>query len=261
MNTDLGPLTTVLGPPAVALELVLFGLAVYRGVYRRLPIFTAYIALVFVKEVVTFWVLFRYGLRSQPYFYAYWVSQGILVALRGLVVAELLRAVLRPYHGVWAMARVALSVSAAALLSYAAVESAARGPAMGGFVLTADRGLEFVVVGTLLALLAICRYYEVRLDGLTAAIALGLAIYSSVAIMNNTVRFNFFVSYAQTWSVMRRLSYDAAVLIWLWPLLRPVPAQEAAPVMASPGVYGELAPEFSGRMRELNDRLLEILQR
>jgi len=255
------PFTLVLGVPAVCLELVLVGMVLYRGLHRRLPIFTAYVALVVVKEAVTSLVLYRFGLRSLPYYYAYWGSQGILVVLRGLVVAELLHAVLRPYRGVWTIARFALSVTAATLLLYAAVESAASAPQIGGFVLAADRGLEFAVVGALLALLAVCRYYEVGLDPLSAAIALGLAIYSSFAIMNNTVLFKFFSAYAQTWSIMRRVSYDAAVMIWLWPLLRPVPEQEAAPTLISASVYQQLVPEFSGRMRELNDRLLDILQR
>src|ERR1700693_4496013 len=183
------PFTLVLGVPAVCLELVLVGMVLYRGLHRRLPIFTAYVALVVVKEAVTSLVLYRFGLRSLPYYYAYWGSQGILVVLRGLVVAELLHAVLRPHRGVWTIARFALSVTAATLLLYAAVESAASAPQIGGFVLAADRGLEFAVVGALLALLAVCRYYEVGLDPLSAAIALGLAIYSSFAIMNNTVLF------------------------------------------------------------------------
>lgn len=258
---DSGPFTIMLGVPAACLELGLIGMALYRGLHHRLPIFTAYVGVVVAKEAAGFWVLYRFGLRSLPYLYLYWISQAILVALRGLVVAELLHAVLRPYRGVWTIARFALSLTAATLLVYAAVKSAASVWQIGGFILATDRGLEFAVAGTLLALLAVCRYYGIGLDRLTAALALGLALYSSLTIINNTVFLKFFSDYVEAWSIMRRVSYDVTVMIWLWPLLRPLPAPVPDPAMVTPGIYQEFVPELSGRMEQLNERLLDFLQR
>jgi hypothetical protein len=177
------------------------------------------------------------------------------------VVAELFHRVLRPYRGVWVFSRTALSLTAVTLLVYAGIQSGGNTGRLAEAILAGERGLELAVVGTLLALLVICRYYGVRLDALPSAIALGLAIYSSFAIVNNSLHFESLSAYFPVWGFIRRISYDVALLVWLWPLLRPLPEQEAAPAMVSAGVYQELVPEFSGRMRELNDRLLDILQR
>ncbi len=261
MAADQAPLTVLLGVVSACLELGLLGLALYRGLHRRLPVLTGYIAAVVVREAVGFWVLARFGWRSSAYYYLYWVSQAVFLTLRGFVVAELLHAILRPYRGVWAIARFALSGIAVFLVAYAALASATNASRAGGFVLAADRGMEVAVVGTLVTLLLVCRYYGVVLDRLTACVIFGLAVYSLADIVNNTILFAFLSSYKPVWSVMRRVSYDAAILIWLWPLLRPVPEQAAEQILIAPNVYQEMVPEFSGRMRELNDRLLEILQR
>lgn len=261
VHSDSAWLPALISWLASILELGLLFMVLYRGIPRRLPIFSAYVFLIVLKEAMGFWVLYRYGLHSRPYYYLFWVSQGIFVVLRGLVVGELLHTVLQPFRGVWAFARLALSVSAVTLLLYALMVTAASAAQISGFILLAERGLEFAVVGTLLALLAICRYYEVKLDPFSAAIALGLAIYSAVAIMNNTALFKYVSSYVQAWGLMRQISFGVAVAIWLWPLLWPAPAPEAAPAIAAPGVYQELVPEFSGRMRALNDRLIDLLQR
>ena len=261
MVAVLAPLTLELAVPGAFLEVALFGLALYRGLHRRFPIFTAYVGLVVAKDVSGWCIQYSVGIESLAYFYTYWVLQGILVIVRGLVVAEIFHKILWPYRGVWIFARLALSLTATLLVIYAAVKSAASAWQLGGAVLAGERGLEFAVVGTLLALLAICRYYGVALDRPTTALALGLTLYSSLIIVNNTVLLKYPGLYIQIWSMMRRISYDAALLMWLWPLLHPLPEPATAPALITSADYQELAPALSGRMRDLNDRLLDIFQR
>jgi hypothetical protein len=254
------PLSFWVGVTSLGAELALLAAAIYRRVYRRLPVFTAYIAVVVVKDCLGYWMLFRYGFGSREYFNFYWGAQAMFVLLRGLVVAELLHDLLRPYRGVWSLTRIVLSLIAALLVAYAAAQSVAGLSHLGGFVLAAERGLEVAITGTLLALLVICRYFEIRLDRITGALALGLGLYSSLAIVNNTVLYQFFLIYLPGWSMVRQVSFGVAVLVWLLPLLRPGLAAPAPPAITGGGDYRELVPQVSGIMRELNDRLLDFFR-
>ena len=257
---EIDPLSFWVGVPGTCLELALLATAIYRGVHRRLPVFVSYVGLVVLKEGLGYWILFRLGFNSPEYFYFYWIGQAVLVSLRGLVLVELLHDVLRPYRGVWALARRVLSGLAFMLIVYAAAKSVAGLSQLGGFVLAAERGLEVAVAGTLLALLLICRYYGIGFDRLTAALALGLGLYSSLAIVNNTVLYQFILIYLPAWTIVRQVSYEVAVLIWFVPLMRPLLAVQAPPAMAAGNEYRELVPQVSGRMRELNDRLLDFFR-
>ena len=121
--------------------------------------------------------------------------------------------------------------------------------------------MEFAVVGMLLALLVICRYYGIVLDRPAPSIILGLALYSSLAIVNNSFLFQLITPFFPQWSFVRRVSFELAMLVWLSPLLRPLPEPAPEPVLAASGLYPELAPALSGRMRELNGKLLNFFQR
>ncbi|NDQ56195.1 MAG: hypothetical protein GZ088_03870 [Acidipila sp.] len=206
-------------------------------------------------------MLQRMNPASGRYFYFYWISQAVLLTARGLVVAELCYRVVRPYRGVWMLARLLLLLTAATLLVFAAIESAGAAVSLDRFIPATEQGLEFAVVGSLLALLGVCRYYGLALDLVTRAVALGLALYSILTIVNNSMIFKSILPHFWLWAVLWRVSYQGALLVWVWPLLRPLAEREPLPVMASAGRYQELAPELSERMRELNNRLLQFLQR
>jgi hypothetical protein len=257
----LAPLDAWIWIGGTFLEAGVFVMAVYRGVQRRFPIFTTYLGLVILREGLQWWMFHRGDPLSARYFYVYWISQAVLLTARGLIIGELFYSAVKPYRGVWMMARILLLLTATSLLVYAAVKSANAAGYLGSFVLATERGLEFTVVGTLLALLAVCRYYRLGLDPMTRAIALGLALYSSLVIVNNSILFVYILPYFRLWSFLRRVSFHAALVVWGWPLLQPLAEIGELPAMASPSHYQELAPELSNRMRQLNNRLLSFLQR
>jgi len=77
------------------LELVLVAIMLRRGLHRTFPVFFAYTAF----EVVDFLILFpiyRSG-GIMPYFYAYWLSAAISLAIGFKVIHEIFLDVLRPY--------------------------------------------------------------------------------------------------------------------------------------------------------------------
>lgn len=245
---------------ATSLEALVCVLAIYRRLYLRLPLFTAYLVMVLLREAAWWWVYFRFGKFSEAYFTFYWVTQALLLASRGVVTAELCWVVLRPYLGVWRLARLALTSAAGVLVLYSGLQASERTARLSTFVLSAERGLEFAVLGSLIVLLGISRYYGVSLDRLVVSVILGLSLYSCFAILNNSILGDWLSDWFRAWDFFRRVSFHLALLVWIQALLQALPRPEVVPAMDGAEQYLQLAPEVSGRMREMNSRLLSLLK-
>src|ERR1700688_5125169 len=78
------------------LELFLIGAMLWRRLHRTFPVFFAYV----IFQVLNFLVLFpiyKFG-STTAYFYAYWISMAISLAIGFKVIHEVFLDVFRPYH-------------------------------------------------------------------------------------------------------------------------------------------------------------------
>lgn len=244
----------------LALEAGVCGLALRRGLYRRFRLFTLYLLAIVLCEIVRWIPILAYGLRSRGALWAYWGTQGALLVLRGAVVFEICYLLLRAYPGVWKLAKDFLMLVALGLGTTAFLAPKQEGPHVAGVILTAERGLELAIVGLLVMALAFCRYYRIPVDRLTGMVALGLGLYSTIQIVNNSFLTYRIVDYFRWWAEIRLDSYALASLTWLAVLWRPLPAPRRAPALLDPGIYSSMAPKVTGRLRDLNARLEEILK-
>jgi hypothetical protein len=250
----------ILWVSATVLELAAAMLAVRNGLFRRLPLFTVYLALVAAREVGWWSIVHGAGYTSRPAFYFYWATQAVLLLARTLVIVELCRSILRPFRGIWALAWRTLMLIASGLVLYAAWATLGKNLWVSVFILTAERGLELAAVAILLALLAISRYYGIRVQALEKMIALGLGFYSGVQVFNNSILREFLGQFFGWWSWVRPGSFQVALLFWLAALRHPVPRVAPAPALLPQEIYDDLSPRVSYRLRALNDRLLEMLK-
>lgn len=243
----------------VFLEVAVFCLALRRRLFGRLPFFTLYLGLVVADEALL-WLTYRLiGIRSRISFDIYWTSQAFLVLSRAVVVYEICRALLLPFAGIWRLCR-PLLVGLGLILVGSALATARRTVhPISATTIMADRGLEFAVAGILLFGLIFCRYYGVEIPRHLAWIALGLGFYSAIQVANNTFLGDWLThQHVLIWGAVRRASFNIATLFWLVALWKPLPVAAPAPVLLARGEYEILAPQVSGRLRELNARLLEI---
>lgn len=241
-----------------ALETLLLLLALRRGLFRRFPIFTLYLALVVLSEPILWFVYGKGQAHPRLIFVSYYSTQSFLLLTRGAVVAEVCRNLLSQYPGIWRVCRGCLLAIAVVLLACAAAVAYRTGA--GTAVATGERGLELVIVGVLLFAVAFCRYYGIVPDQVTALLALGLGLYSAVQVANNTLYFEWLLPYSALWQKVRQLSYPVVVFIWLLALRNPLPEARPAPALLDADVYDEFVPQVNMRLRELNARLLEILK-
>lgn len=234
-------------------------LALVRGLWRRLPWFTAYFLLVIVIDAARWAVRSYQGTASPSYSWTYWMTQPLLILARGAALADVCRAALGQYTGVWQLARYLLAGTAAALLLLAAVQtSGTRG--ITSYVIFVERELEFAVVITLLLLLVLSRYYGVVLDPPLGGLSLGLAFYSSSVIVASSILIGRFALPWGAFSSVRIAGWDVTLGCWLYALRAPLPAAVQAQ-LSTVESYEENARVVSGRMRELNARLLAMTRR
>lgn len=231
-----------------------------RRLYLRLPLFTAYLTFLVGRTLILWWFYLGPGYGSRVSFYYFWVTQGILLAARGAAVAELAWRGLREYRGVWALGWRLLCFIGLVLLFHAAIDAGGNASFLVAFIVTAERDLELAVVGILVLLLAVGRYYRILLDPVHRMVALGLGFYSAVQMLNNGLPRVWQTLYFDWWNVIRLTSFQVALVIWLLPLLRPLPKAAPAPALLPQSFYDELSPQVNYRLRILNQRLLEILK-
>jgi hypothetical protein len=264
-------------------EAILFSLVYARGLQRRLPFFAAYATLLVPSMLVVLAAYVYLGFQSTRSYYVGWITIGIDVLARSLVVAELCRYELRAYRGIWALTWRALLVLAVLLLAHATVDAWGQPNRIAIYGLTLERDADISAVIILAALLLIRKQYGFSLDPLSRSIAAGILFFCAANTLNNTVlrdsfnqylSFWFFTKYATFWSEMksevvranemwnfiRFSSFMVSMSIWCFALRKPLPAPAKEPVLLPAEVYRELSPALNLRLRAFNDRLQELLK-
>lgn len=246
----------------LTVEGVVCGMAWWRGLFLRLPLFTVYLSAVVLCDVLRFSVIFTLGPRSKAEFILYWTTQWILVLLRAAVVYELCKQMLGAYPGVWRLCIMILCLAAMVLVCLTLLDTTRQGPWIARLFLTIERGFELEVLGVLFIVSLFCRYYRIPVGRLLSLVILGLSMYSAMALLNDTFASHWFQPLLLVWREVRGDSFLIAESIWLTAiaLWKPAEEKQRVPVLLDPSVYSELTPVVSYRLRELNARLEEILR-
>jgi hypothetical protein len=234
-------------------------LGLVRRLWRFLPYFMAYLVLLVVVEIARLVVIAATGTNSSQYAWTYWMTQPVLILARGAGLADLCRAALGLYSGVWKLARLLLVLAATFMLTFAALHTGGT-RRISSYLIFVERELEFAVVVSLLLLLLLSRYYGVALDRPLDGIAMGLGFYSCVIILCNSMIIGPWVLPWWFYSLVRDIAFFIAEGLWAYALWEPL-SERARPALSSAESYAENARVVSDRMRELNGRLLALMKR
>jgi len=244
----------------LCLDIVVAFAAVRSGLFKRLPVFTAYLVVVVSCDLLADSFRLLLGSRSTPVFYEYWAGQAVMIGMRAGAVAEICFRILSPYIGIWRLWRIFLAGVALFLLVSAAYSAAGQQHSMTVFITVLQRGVELAIVGTLAFALVFAQYYELKIERFMKLIVGGLVFYSAVQIGNSQFMSTLKSSYYEIYSGISLLSFNIAALIWLAAVWKSVPAAAAVPQASDLGAFGVSVPEVNARLRELNARLSEILR-
>lgn len=248
----------VLWALGAGLKVVLCALVFYRRLYRRLPFFSLYAALLIAKSAVVWFVYREWGYVSHAAFYTYWYASLVVLLARALVVAELCWLSLQNYPFIWSLGRKFLSLIAFLVLASAMVMSFKNRSPLATFVLTAERGLEIAFAVELVALLGFSTWYGVLLGNVERSIAVGLGLYSCFQVINDTFMDRWLSRYFHWWVSARVVAFDLAMLAWIIPLRRPLPPPEPGPTLISESVAIRLLREVLAQMRAAAEEMKRI---
>lgn len=255
ISTDILRATIVLG-----IEGLVFAVALSRGLFRRLPVFSWYLFAVFASDALRFAIWFTLGFGSSTEFVVYWASQLLLMSMRAGVMYELCRRLLGRYRGVWALSRIVLVATAAALLLIALAANISSGTRLSNMFLTIERGFELAVLGVLVTAMAFCRYYRIPVARPVGLVGLGFSLYSAIAVISNTFTGHWFLAFVPFWREIHGDSFLLAELTWLIAVWRPLPADQPAPNLLDFQQYSDMTLTVNESLRELNARLEKILK-
>jgi len=211
------------------MELVLAGIMLKRKLHRQFPVFFIYI----LSQIVPFAILFPLY-RSGPahydaYFYTYWVSAAISLAIGFKVIHEILLSVLRPYHALKDLATILFEWAALVMLLVALVVAASSTPAMNSpltqAVVTAQRCVRVVQCGLILFLLVFSKYLGISWRQHSLGIALGFGGYASVELTTVALCASGQI-HPNTMHTLETSAYLLAILTWIGYAMLKAPERE-----------------------------------
>jgi hypothetical protein len=249
---DIATFEKVLWGLSAFLKWGLLGLLVFRKHYRTFPFFFAYVLLTALQSPVLLVSYRIWGFDWPISGNIAWGTQAVVIAARGLAVAEICRRMMEMYRGIWALASRLLLATGCLVLLYS---WAVARPHWKAAVLNCDRGLELAIAGVLVMVFLFARHYEIEVDETARYLALGLFLYSCLSVVNNTVLEKRRWDYVVVWNLFRTLAYVASLTLWAWALRAPHSITATQPQMLPEGAYPALVPEINLRLKALNEQL------
>ncbi len=245
---------------SVLAQLVVLVLLVPKGKFRKLPIFTAYIALNLCQAAFLLGVYFIPDLASSTIKNLAWYSECVTLVAQALATAEILRVTLKPYQGIWGLVWRALMFTSTLVLLLVAL--ATRGGWAKEKWFELNRGYHLTFAAAVIACLILIRYYSIFVPAAYKMILAGFCFYSCTEILINTVLQALlkasFGAYQPIWQFSTMLSFIVVLFVWAAALWQPLPVEARPLGPPSDSIHQRLSPEINKRLRELNEKLLSL---
>lgn len=208
----------------VVLQFVLCVVLVAKGTWRKFPIFLTYCVSGLILNVGVY-AIYASRLRYYFYFKAYWLAEAISLLMGLAVVYEIFHHLFTPYPGLRKLATqifigaAFLFVLLGCVLIYAQ-PSGEKNHIQAAFMVVqeASRVLEVGLIGALFLFAGI---FGLHWRHYLFGIALGLGIFTVVDLVGITMRLQFGVMTNPVLGVLRSISFNSSIIIWVSYLLAP----------------------------------------
>jgi hypothetical protein len=219
-----------------ALELSLAAILYKRGLHRTFPVFFSYI----VFQVVNFLILFpiyKFSISHNAtdgeisaYFYAYWISAAISLAIGFKVIHEIFLDMLRPYPNLKDLGTLLFKWAALVMLLVAMVVTAASRTGaddpLAEAVLIVQRCVRVIQCGLILFLLFFSRHMGVSRRQLSFGIVLGFGSFAGVELIAVALSAGGQIRHP-TVNLITTPTYTLVILIWMGYALLKTRSREA----------------------------------
>jgi len=237
---------------SIFLRIFLLCLLIFRKNVQFFPCFTTYLVVNLAKALTLNLIYQAWGIHAFKTYVLAWSMEAVVTATRALAVAELCRALLGAYQGIWSLAWRVLLTCAGLIVLYSAFSSK---HTLEGFILGSGRALELAIASVIVIVFLFLRHYEVVSEPTMRFLALGFCIYACIAVINFSVLERYVNAYAVVWNALGVVAYLACLMAWTWALRKSIPRPAFHPLLFSRAVYQQLSPEINARLLSLNDQL------
>lgn len=197
----------------IGLEALLFVCGVRANLWRKLPLFYAYIACVLIKDLLSIPI---YDRAPSLYSSFYWGMALLLAAISYGVLVEIYNELLRGYPGVANFLRISL------LIVFFVIVAKVTADAFGGVAITFGhtvaalerdlRQLQAVLVSLLIALLL---YYKVGIGRGLRGLLVGYSLLIAAQVIAQTFEFHPTFGFAPLMRKAEPILYAVTLVIWL----------------------------------------------
>jgi hypothetical protein len=214
------------------LECVVCFLAFRRRLYLQLRVFSAYLGMLVLREVFLYWAYHVFGYSSRFVFYAFWLTQAIVLLLRAGSIAEIIWKASRACPGFrtiagWLIALVSLLLVGRA--SWVVVHNVMNAPVL---ILGVEHHVEFTAAVILFLLFVLWIRYDVPLRQHEKLIAVGLFAYSLIQEVNDAVAQHWVGPYFHWRDRIRVVCFMVVLIVWIVALRKPLAAPMIEPAPA-----------------------------
>src|SRR5262249_10734374 len=151
---------------------------------RTYPGRSSHLGINIVQSLVLYVMYIQWGFNAPQTKRAAWISQIPVLSMRAYAIADVCRLLLNRYAGIWALAWRILSLLASGLVLGSILIA---GRTWNGVIANLNISLEWTTVLLIVAMFLFARYYEIEPAPVVRKIALGFLLYSSFAVINDTI--------------------------------------------------------------------------
>ncbi|HEY6350556.1 MAG TPA: hypothetical protein VI636_14210 [Candidatus Angelobacter sp.] len=226
-------LKTIISPwvAALALQAILVAVLMAKKIWHRFPIFFLYAALGFSFNLALF-SIFHSSLFRHWYVSTYWTNEGLGVILGLAVVYEIFNHLFTPYPGLRKLATQIFCGAITFLLILGCIVIYAQPLGQQSHIqaafLVVEQAVRILEVGLLLFLFLCASAFGLHWRQYTFGMALGLGIFVTVELVALTMRIQFGITANSLFNMVRSISFNSSLFIWIGYLLAPELATSAS---------------------------------
>jgi hypothetical protein len=177
-------LSQILWLSSTLLEVLLLSRGIANGLYRRFPVFYAYLFFVLVQDLLRFLSIRIYG-DGLVYGYVYWTTEFLAVAFGCAVVLEIYRNALASFPGTARMARALLAgVFLLAVLKGVITAAGNSDWWLKANTLGIEEAVRTVQAVGILALIAVFLFYSIPFGMNLRGLLLGYGLFVSLRVIS-----------------------------------------------------------------------------
>ena len=219
----------------LVLQAILVFVLLAKKMWQRFPIFFVYSGISFIFDLVLYSIFHFFSLIptyhsiyatiNRPYMTTYWLSEGIGLVLGLAVVYEVFKHLFTPYPALRKLARHSLQAAMAllAILGCVVAYFQPGGATQWGesALYAVEQATRILEVGLLLSLFVLASAFGLHWRQYVFGMAVGLGVFTAVELVAVTMRLQFGVNASSTFNMIRAVSFNTSLLIWIGYILVP----------------------------------------